>query len=87
MRSTTWRMEVSSVRALGLAAQAQQQQVPGLVGVEGGLGVELELDARRGRGLAAHVVGRGQQVLHDLAAVLGGVADGLAQPSGHRQQR
>ena len=68
------------------APQAQQQQVAGPVGVEGGLGVELQLDPRRGRGLATDVVCGGQQVLHDLAAVLGRVAHGLAQPPSHRQQ-
>ena len=70
-----------------VAAQAQEEEVVGSMRVEGRLGVEHEVGARRGRGLPIGVGRRRHDVLHDPPAVLGDVADGLAEAASDGQHR
>ena len=75
-------------RRLGcrVATETEQQQVARAVRVERRLGVEHERRPRRRGGLAVGVAARRHDVLHDASAVLGDVADRLAQAARDREQ-
>ena len=77
--SSTSRMLQSNVAASGSPFRQLSSRWAGTVGVEGGLGVELELDGRRGGGLLPCSLTGREQVLHEVAAVLGLVPDGFAE--------
>ena len=69
-----------------VATQAEQQQVPRAMRVEGGLGVEHEVDAGGRADLTMRVRSGGHEVLDQVATVFGQVADRLAEPTGRCQQ-
>jgi hypothetical protein len=66
----------------GVAAEGEEQKVPRPVGVERRLGVEQQVVLRRGGHLQVGVLLGRDDVLHELASVLGLVADGLPEAAG-----